>query len=145
VNLLGKAHFDQWSSPDCSGGSIAANTFSRDQCFAQVADQDSIFASSFSCESSFVPEGEWYSTVSYTDSACANMFMASRLRNKYCLNLGGYSMMIDYPEEINYNWPYDVGTDCTSTGVVVDLSLTANQCLKGGFGTVQATKSFFSN
>ncbi len=139
--MIGTANFEQWTSADCSGSSDGGNNFSSDQCFPQTEATYEILATSFSCASSYVPAGSWYTTAGYTDSGCQNMYMASHLKNQYCQNLGAYSMKIDYPKE----YMYMSANDCTGTAYESDLSYMVNQCFASGTaGTTQATKTFFS-
>jgi hypothetical protein len=143
---VGSASFEQWRSSDCSGTSMGWNKFTPEQCFAsQVDDKSNVKAHSFSCAASFVPTGQWYSTVSYADSKCENAVMANTLRNKYCHEFSGFSSFIDYPDDLTYVWPYQESTNCsTSVPMWSDLSKTAGQCVAASSGSIQSTMSTFS-
>jgi hypothetical protein len=128
--FVDNAHFESWSTAGCAGTSNDGGDFTPDKCFNQE-NAGYILSTSFSCASSYVPAGSWYSSLMYTDSGCGDMYMASQLKNKYCMNLGGYSMKIDYPSE----YYYTTSSDCSSTPMKMDISSTANVCFPSDTGT----------
>jgi len=138
-----KAHFEQWASLDCTGTSDGGNNFSPDSCFPQESSETYIQSTSFSCSASSVPAGEWYSTASYTDTACKDLYFVSHLANHYCMPMSGmYSMKIDWPTELYYM----SSADCSSTPMKIDLSASANKCYPTTSAgvTTQATQMYFS-
>jgi len=133
------AHFDSFGSVDCSGTSTSGGDFAPNQCFPQDQATGYVLATSFSCASSYVPAGSWYSTLLYTDSGCKDMYMASHMKNGYCMPLGTYSMKYDYPKEYYY---MTSGT-CSGTPYIMDLSSTVNHCYPGTTGTTQSSQMLY--
>lgn len=139
--FIDQVHYDQWSSSDCSGATQATNDYTPDKCFNQAAPTSYILSTSFSCSSTYSPPGSWYASTTYTDSTCNSLYMSSLMKNQQCLNLGSYSMRIDYPKE----YLYYTSTDCSNASPYeVDLSSTANKCVATTAGATQSMKSYFS-